>query len=64
MEKRILTQLIYLNMRKSSKKNFISALGKRKEASARVRLINGRGENLVNGVSYAKYCGEMAQRVL
>lgn len=63
MEKRILTKIIYLNMRKSSKKNFISALGKRKEASARVRLISGRGENLVNGVSLDKYFpGELSRK--
>lgn len=37
------------------KLNFTYAIGKRKNASARVRLFHGKGENLVNGMPMAKY---------
>lgn len=43
--------------KKSSKlsKNYIFAVGRRKEAVARVRLFNGKGENTVNGMLASKY---------
>lgn len=39
----------------TKKQNYIYAIGRRKEASARVRLFEGKGENLVNGVAIEKY---------
>ncbi len=39
----------------TKKQNCIYAVGKRKEASARVRLFEGKGENMVNGISIEKY---------
>lgn len=39
----------------AKKLNFVYATGKRKSASARVRLFHGKGENLVNGMSIEKY---------
>ncbi len=42
-------------MVKVTKKDYIYALGRRKEASARVRLFRGKGENLVNGMAFEKY---------
>jgi len=36
-------------------KNYVYAVGRRKSASARVRLYRGKGENLVNGVAFEKY---------
>jgi len=42
-------------MAKRIKKEFIYAVGRRKEASARVRLFENRGENLVNAVPAERY---------
>lgn len=42
-------------VKKIKNKNFIYALGRRKEASARVRLHKDKGESLVNGVSISQY---------
>lgn len=44
-------------MRKKSKnkKNYVYAVGRRKTASARVRLYRGEGENIVNNQSIEKY---------
>jgi small subunit ribosomal protein S9 len=39
----------------AKKQNYIYAVGRRKEASARVRLHKGKGENLVNGIAIEKY---------
>jgi small subunit ribosomal protein S9 len=39
----------------AKKQNCIHAVGKRKEASARIRLYKGKGENLVNGMAIEKY---------
>lgn len=39
----------------TKKLNFIYAVGKRKTASARIRLFKGKGENLVNGQPIEKY---------
>jgi small subunit ribosomal protein S9 len=41
--------------RKKSKKNYTYAVGRRKSASARVRLFKGKGESLVNGKKFADY---------
>ncbi len=41
--------------RKINKKNFIHAFGRRKEASARVRLYSGSSQSLINGVSFEEY---------
>jgi small subunit ribosomal protein S9 len=41
--------------KRSKKKNYIYALGRRKSASARVRLFKGRKENIVNDVEIDKY---------
>ena len=40
---------------KKSNGNYIKAHGRRKEATARVRLFKGRGETSVNGVPIEKY---------
>ena len=42
-------------MTKKNKKDYIYAVGRRKTASARVRLYRGKGENIANGISIAKY---------
>lgn len=36
-------------------KNYIFAVGRRKESVARVRLFNGKGESSVNGMPLSKY---------
>jgi small subunit ribosomal protein S9 len=41
--------------RKSKKENYIYAVGRRKSASARVRLFAGEGEKTVNDVLFLKY---------
>ena len=38
-----------------NKKDYIYAVGRRKTASARVRLYRGKGESVVNGLPVAKY---------
>jgi len=42
-------------MPKRKKKNYIYAVGRRKEAIARVRLFKGKDQNLVNGVPIGKF---------
>lgn len=42
-------------MKKKTKKDYIYAVGRRKTASARVRLYRGRGENVVNNLPINKY---------
>jgi len=42
-------------MPKVKKQNYIFAVGRRKSASARVRLYKGKGENTVNGIAIEKY---------
>ncbi|HJX59137.1 30S ribosomal protein S9 [Candidatus Woesebacteria bacterium RBG_19FT_COMBO_47_8] len=42
-------------MAKTKKQTYISAVGKRKTASARVRLYKGKGENMVNALPMEKY---------
>ena len=42
-------------MPKIKKDNFIYAVGRRKSASARVRLYKGKGETLVNGENIENY---------
>lgn len=53
-------------MKKSSRKiNYIVALGRRKESSARVRLFSGKGENTVNGKSAKEYfSGILSEKLL
>ena len=49
-------------MAKPKKKDYIYALGRRKGASARVRLYKGEGDNLVNGEVIGKcFPGELAK---
>lgn len=42
-------------MTKNKKPSYISGTGKRKSASARVRIYKGSGENLVNDIPVEKY---------
>lgn len=42
-------------MAKTKKINYTYAVGKRREATARVRLFRGKGESLVNGQPIAQY---------
>jgi small subunit ribosomal protein S9 len=39
----------------TKKQNYIYAVGRRKSASARTRLFKGKGENLVNEISFSSY---------
>ncbi len=49
--------------RKKSKKNYTYAVGRRKSATARIRLFKGKGENLVNDKKFADYFpGAVASR--
>lgn len=48
--------------KKKKKKDYTYAVGRRKEASARVRLFKGKGENMVNGKPIEEYFpGEIAK---
>lgn len=48
----------------AKKQSYIFAVGKRKTASARIRLFKGRGESLVNGKPIEKYFeGEISRKV-
>jgi len=53
-------------MKKSSKKiNYTYAIGRRKEASARIRLYRGKGESTVNSKPAEKYFGgEVFKKIL
>jgi small subunit ribosomal protein S9 len=42
-------------MPKTKKVKYTYAVGRRKSASARVRLFKGKGENTINGISIDKY---------
>lgn len=46
-----------------AKKNYIYAIGRRKESNARVRLFKGSEENIVNGILVGKYFEGEASRV-
>jgi len=49
-------------MPRRKKKNWIYAVGRRRRASARVRLFKGRGDTVVNGEPVEKYFpGEIAK---
>lgn len=51
-------------MPKTKKQDYIFAVGKRKNASARVRLFKGTGETQVNGIPIAEYFpGEVLKSV-
>jgi small subunit ribosomal protein S9 len=41
--------------RKSKKKNYTYAVGRRKKSSARVRLYHGKGETTINGMPIGEY---------
>ena len=42
-------------MKKAKKIDYTYAVGRRRTASARVRLYRGKGENTVNGLPFEKY---------
>lgn len=49
---------------RGKKKNYTHAVGRRREASARVRLYKGSGDNLVNGELIGKYFpGDLSRSV-
>lgn len=48
----------------SKKKNFIYAQGRRKEASARIRLLKGKGEIVVNDKPFGQYFPEKSAGLL
>lgn len=49
----------------AKKIDYIYAVGRRKEAHARVRIYRGKGENTVNGMTVAKYFpGEIAKKAI
>jgi len=50
-------------MERKRKKNWTYAVGRRRSASARVRLFKGRGENIVNDLSFEKYFPGEVNRV-
>lgn len=43
--------------------NYVSAHGRRKEASARVRLFKGKGENLINSKPMNEYFPQVVSRL-
>src|SRR5438552_812431 len=50
---------------KTKKIDYIYAVGRRKESSARVRLLRGKGENTVNKMAAEKYFeGDVMQKML
>jgi small subunit ribosomal protein S9 len=49
------TGLNNMASKKKSKKNYTYAVGRRKEASARIRLFRGKGESTVNGDKIGNY---------
>lgn len=52
-------------MAKTKKINYIFAVGRRKESSARVRLYHGKAESTVNGMPVNKYFpGEVASKAI
>jgi len=52
-------------MTKIKKINYIFAVGRRKESSARVRLYHGKAENTVNGILANKYFpGILAEKMM
>jgi small subunit ribosomal protein S9 len=49
----------------AKKIDYIYAIGRRKESSARVRLYHGKAENTINGAPADKYLvGEIAQKMV
>ena len=50
-------------MPRTKKKNWIYAAGRRRSASARVRLFKGKGENMVNGQPIEKYFPGAVQKI-
>ncbi len=50
---------------KTKKIDYIYAVGRRKESSARVRVFHGKGENTVNNMPAVKYFeGDIMQKML
>ena len=50
-------------MPRRKKINYTYAIGRRKSASARVRLFKGKGENIVNGQPIEKYFSGLVNKV-
>lgn len=48
-------------MAKTLSKNYTFAVGRRKSASARVRLFKGSGENMINGKKIVEKLSELAR---
>lgn len=48
-------------MKNLKTKNYTFAVGRRKSASARVRLFKGTGENLINGKKIIAYLAELSK---
>jgi len=49
-------------VKKNKNSEFISAIGRRKESVARIRLCKGKGETLVNNMPIERYFqGEVAR---
>ena len=44
-----------MKRKNKNKKDYIYAVGRRKTASARIRLFRGKGESTVNGLAIEKY---------
>lgn len=52
-------------MARTKKINYIFAVGRRKESTARVRLFHGKAENTVNSVPAGKYFpGELMAKIM
>jgi small subunit ribosomal protein S9 len=49
------SSLTLVNMAKNKKKDYIYAVGRRREASARIRLFKGKGQTVVNGKPIEEY---------
>ncbi|KKQ95892.1 MAG: 30S ribosomal protein S9 [Candidatus Woesebacteria bacterium GW2011_GWB1_43_14] len=53
-----------MKMKKKTKRDYIYAVGRRRSASARVRLYKGDKESLVNGILIGKYFpGESSYKI-
>ena len=53
--KKVTKKVAINKTKKSAKKNFIHAVGRRKTAIARIRLFEGKDEIVVNGKSISQY---------
>lgn len=50
--------------RKKTEKEYVSAVGRRKEAVARIRLFKGKGESIVNGKPINEYFSGVMAKVI